>query len=613
MFGPIFERELITLPRRGKHYFGRVVFALSLFVLLCTAWLLMAGIQPIRNLGDFARFGSLVFQILGPLQLVILVCVAAIAGTISVAHEKDQKTLILLLMTSLRNSELVVGKAGGGFLIAMNLFLSGLPVLAMLTLLGGVSTSQVMLLAWVTVTTVAAATALGVIVAFWREKTFQAIAITILSVVLWVTACEIIARGFIGGVSPEIATILNPFRAAWILCQPMPPESIADSVGGLSFLCGSWMLLVTTVLLWRAIVMLRIWNPSREARPQAVEDEDDHVVTLATNEQQALTTDASVNQPNSKREVKAWKSRAPRPVWNNPILWREMRTWAYGRKVLIVRFAYLLLGVLVAAGLYQMQHAGELSSRSMMAQELIPSAAKLLAPFFVISLIIINALAVNSISNERDSQALDLLLVTEITPPSFLFGKLFGVLYVCKEMLLVPIALCVYLWSFNGISSENLVFTICGLIVLDFFVGMLGIHCGIIYFRSRTAIATSLGTVFFLFLGVVTCMLIMISFQGSFSRQLAPFLAIILGGGAGLYYALGNRNPSPAIALGAFALPFLTFFSITSFILRNQELTVFSVIAVAYGFTTLAMAIPALTEFDFALGRTPTAEDAEGG
>jgi hypothetical protein len=114
---------------------------------------------------------------------------------------------------------------------------------------------------------------------------------------------------------------------------------------------------------------------------------------------------------------------------------------------------------------------------------------------------------------------------------------------------------------------------------------------------------------FFLFLGIVTCMMIMLSFRGSFARQLPPFLAIILGGGTGLFIAMGNRNPSPAIALAAFGLPFLTFFAITSFILRNQELTVFLVTAVTYSFATLAMIIPALSEFDFAMGRSRTADE----
>ncbi len=96
-------------------------------------------------------------------------------------------------------------------------------------------------------------------------------------------------------------------------------------------------------------------------------------------------------------------------------------------------------------------------------------------------------------------------------------------------------------------NTENLLFTIGGLCVMNVFVAMLGIHCGMIYSQSRAAIAASLATVFFLFLGVVTCMLIMVSFRGSFGRQLAPFLAIILGGGTGLFMALGHRNPSPAI------------------------------------------------------------------
>ena len=61
------------------------------------------------------------------------------------------------------------------------------------------------------------------------------------------------------------------------------------------------------------------------------------------------------------------------------------------------------------------------------------------------------------------------------------------------------------------------------------------------------AISVSLGTLFFLLIGVATCMRIMIAFSGSFSFQLQPFLAAMLGGFVGLYLALGARNPSPAI------------------------------------------------------------------
>ena len=126
------------------------------------------------------------------------------------------------------------------------------------------------------------------------------------------------------------------------------------------------------------------------------------------------------------------------------------------------------------------------------------------------------------------------------------------------------------------------------------------------YSNSRTAIAVSLGTVFFLVARRGTCMRIMVSFSGSFQMQLWPFVGVILGGWAGLYVALGIRNPSLAIGVAAFACPAATFVAITSY-LNGQTLGVFTIATLAYGFATAAMLIPALFEFDVATGRTTDA------
>ena len=194
-------------------------------------------------------------------------------------------------------------------------------------------------------------------------------------------------------------------------------------------------------------------------------------------------------------------------------------------------------------------------------------------------------------TSERDAKALDLLLVSDLTPKEIVFGKLGGVLYNTKEMLLLPLLLCGYLWFVGAISLENVFYLAGGLIVLDCFVAMLGVHIGMNYENSRTAVGTSLGTVFFLFLGVATCIWMMIVFSGSFEAQLQPFLAFMVGGGVGLYVAIGARNPSAAIGFASFLCPFATFYAITSLLL-NQTLGVFLVIAVAYGFTTAAMLVP---------------------
>jgi ABC-type Na+ efflux pump permease subunit len=230
-----------------------------------------------------------------------------------------------------------------------------------------------------------------------------------------------------------------------------------------------------------------------------------------------------------------------------------------------------------------------------------------LVPLLLLSLVLVNAQAVTSLTSERDARALELLLVTDLTPVEIVFGKLGGVFYNTKEMVLLPLLLVGYLWIGGALSLENLLYLAGGLAVLYLFVAVLGIHAGMIYGNSRTAIAVSLGTVFFLFLGVATCIRMMVAFSGSFQSQLAPFLAFMLGGGLGMYVALGVRNPSTAIGVAAFLCPIATFYAITSFFL-NYTLAVFLVGAAAYGFTTAAMLIPAIYEFDVATGRTTIGE-----
>jgi ABC-type transport system involved in multi-copper enzyme maturation permease subunit len=575
------------------------------FAIISTTWLLLAGIQPVQNAGDLARFGVLIFQLIAPFQLFVLMFLGALSGVTAVSHEKDKQTLTLLLMTSLSNAEVVLGKIGSGLLQAFNALLSVAPILFLPCLLGGVSLEQSLSVVWITASTIVLTCTLGATIAFWREKTFQAIAVTLLSVGIWIVAGEAIRLGAVPGISAEVSTVISPLRAVWQVAQPI--ASAREELAPGAWSLGIWdhpikssmtLLIAAAFLMLLSILKLRVWNPNRERRKVSAEYSDQSTDGIDGSNQ------AVTQETEATRTIKSWKSRDPRPMWSNPILWREMRTWAYGKKVLIIRVAYLILAACVTFGLFQVARAGQGSYADRGYEEqLVAPAVSMLAPLMVFSLILINALAVNSVTNERDGGALDLLLVTEITSVDFIFGKILGVLYVMKEMVLVPILLLFIPWFYGGLSTENLIFSIIAMLVMDVFVCMLGIHCGMIYYQSRAAIGTSLGTVFFLFLGVATCMLIMLMFRGSFGRQLAPFLMIILGGGTGLYLAIGNRNPSPAIALTSFLLPFLTFFAITSFILRDQELTVFSTVVVSYAFATAAMLIPALSEFEFAFGR----------
>ncbi len=619
MIGPVFAREAAITPRRPRHFLYRTLYVTGLLLVMCTAWLIVTGTQVILNVGDMAHFGTVLFQILALLQLALVVFFAAMGTASNVCQEKDRRTLILLLLTRMSNVELVLGKLFASLLNIFFMLAAALPVFMLVTLFGGVSFMQVARVLGATLAAGLVAGSLGSTLALWREKTFQTLSMTALALVMWLGIWEAVALSLgdtqvLGLTGHAWATMFSPFRAVWSATYPATSGSalqqlLADEV--------TWFVvnsaIAASLLNLVAIVRVRVWNPSRELRPgQAERDEAASIWGVENDLAVEAAADRSADDVARDRHVDARGRRqksSSRQVWDNPILWREVCTWAYGRKVLIIRVVYLLLFAMAWAAIHLAVQAELAAGPQDEYATILPAATMPLALFGLVSLVIVNALAVTSITNERDGQSLDLLLVTDLSSREFVLGKLGGVFWVTKEMVLLPMALCVYLFARGVVDFENLCFLVGGLVTMNIFAASLGVHCGMTYANSRNAIGVSLGTVFFLFLGVAACMFMMVKFSSSFHNQLPPFLAAILGGGVGLYVALGIRNPSPAITLASLTLPFATFFAITSFLLRNQEMTVFLVVAVAYGFATAAMLVPAVYEFDIAMGRTKSAGD----
>jgi ABC-type Na+ efflux pump permease subunit len=626
IMGPVFSRELHVSPRRVSFFVYRSLYPTVLLALLGTAWLMLTGTQEIQTVGDMARFGGILFRILAPLQVAVVLFLSALLAASAVAQEKDRRTLTLLLLTRLTNGELVLGKLLAALLNVLVILAAGLPVFMFIMVLGGVSFPQVYRVSLVALATAVAAGSLGSTIALWRDRTFQSLAVAALVLVVWVGVGQALAGGVIGrqfaGIACETwAAGCSPLRAVWVAAQPsIPCDPGLGPLGHGVNLFLAVALLMAIGLNVAAMARIRVWNPSRHVQAPATPiDRSESIwgapddLSPATDVEAWQLVDDTAEAAGGKGAAtqvasRAGSSRRHREVWDNPILWRETQTRPYGHKVTAVRAGYLLLWAMVLLGLHGLLPAETWLDAGGPLAGLAPAAARGLVPLFFVSLVIINALAVTTITVERDGRSLDSLLVTDLSPPEFLFGKLGGVLWITKEMVIGPLLLCIYLWYQGGIALENLIYVTGGLLVLDIFVAVLGLHCGMTYTDSRTAIGASLGAVFFLFLGVVTCIVLMISFSGSFHGQLAPFLALNLGGSAGLYVSLGWRNPSPAIGWSSLLLPFLTFYAITSY-LEGYTLAVFLVIAATYGFATAAMVIPALSEFDVAMGRTTTAEE----
>ena len=565
--GPIFSREALTAPRSLRHFLIRSGYVAALFVLMYTAAQATFGWQDVRSVGDIARFGGLVFQLFSLVQLSLILFFALLFAAGSVAQEKDRQTLILLLMTDLRDRELVMGKLLASLLIVGVLLLVSVPVFALIYMLGGVGLDQI---AWSLTLCAAAALAAGswgALVAFWREKTYQTLAFGVLGLLLFLGVVEAVVA--LSGVESPIAgaaALFNPYRAMFRILAPLSESTGLDPVrvSALPSVLAMLGLAVAfnAITTWR----LRVWNPTRVMEITRKEEDSERL-----------------------------RARS-RTVWSNPVIWREIRTRAYGHRVALIKFAYIVLAAFAVAYLLR----GEAGTGLILG--MVSPIGFAFISLSLVSLMILNAQAVTALTSERDGKTLELLLVTDITAGEFIFGKLGGILYNTKEMLLVPIALAAWFaWS-GTVTWEHLLYLAIGYLVLVCFAAMLGLHSGLSYDNSRAAIANSLGTMFFLFIGIFIFIMLLVEAASSFFLQFQSFILFILVGSIALWASLSHRNPSQALAIAAFTLPFITFYALTEFLLGGS-LGVCLAIVAAYGFTTIAMLVPAISEFDLAFGR----------
>lgn len=583
--GPIFVREALTAPRRLSHYLMRSGFVAGLLVLFYSIRQATIGFQDVLFAGDVASFSAMTFKVFALLQLTLGMFFATVFTASSVAQEKDRKTLILLLMTDLRNHELAIGKLLASLLIVGVLLTTSIPVFCFLKLLGGITWSQIVWAEAVVGSAALAAGCWGCFVAFWRDKTFQTLAISVLGIVLFV----LVSYGLGIFVNPQLA-LASPYAGLMSVLDPVAQNVIGPMVVS-AFPTVSTLLTLSLVLSVITITQLRRWNPSREMQ-QSV-DESTVVSSISGDRVE------SEEIKNSASALPA-KPRVHRVVWDSPIIWREMRTRAYGRRMIWIKLAYLTLTLLIAGSAI---FGGTSDSTLVLGMVTAPAFAFL--GIGILSLILTNAQAVTSITNERDGGTLDILLVTDLRPHEFILGKIGGAVWNAREMILMPLLMILAMTLLSRVPTltpENVLYVSIAWLVLNIFAVTLGIHAGLTYQNSRTAIGHSLGTMFFLFIGIFIFMLLLVEARSSFAIQLQSFILFIGFGSLGLYSSLTYRNPSGALTLASIMLPFLTFYAITDFLLGGNMGVCFW-ICVAYGFTAVAMMIPAMNDFDIALGR----------
>jgi ABC-type transport system involved in multi-copper enzyme maturation permease subunit len=177
--GPIFNVELLTSARRTRYFMVRAIYALVLLVALGLVYQSWAISLSYRDGGpdihSIADLSAAFFGVFSVIQLLAVTALgpALVAGTI--ATERERRTIEYLFASSLSNAEIVLGKLAARLVHVVYLVLAGVPILALMMLLGGIAPEALLSLTIITLVTVLAVSTLSIAISVWSPRARDAV------------------------------------------------------------------------------------------------------------------------------------------------------------------------------------------------------------------------------------------------------------------------------------------------------------------------------------------------------------------------------------------------------------------------------------------------------
>lgn len=500
VFGPILLHDLVRSARRGRQPLLRTVYLsalLAMLFLLYVDWFgggwssRPTGTGPgwvtYRNLEQFdapspswtnqtlspakmAQFAEAFFVTFMKVQFVVLALItpACVAGAI--AEEKERQTLDFLLATELKPREIVLGKTLSRLLYLGLVLLTGLPVLGMVQLLGGVDPQMVLQGFAITGLTVLGLTGVSILMSVLFARPRTAILMTYGAAGLYYLFATV-AHGLTNG--KELGSkVLNAGNvlSGLDLFDTVSVQRVPPALGDRSFLWYYALFHTVLALVCVALALVLL-------RPLA-------------------TRQASRKSGRSFR-ITFMPRRRPRVRGSDPMLWKELHAeplFRLGRYSMAVVGSLLyglgLLGLFVFALLFAL---GWTTARL---PEAMNTGVRLLGtPLACLTLLSVAVRAATSISAERDRQTLDSLLSSPLRSAAIVKAKWLGSLLSVRRLGYYLLAMWVIGMLTGGLSPLGFVLLLGAWLVYAAFLTSLGLTFSLYCKNATRATLWTLGTI----------------------------------------------------------------------------------------------------------------------
>lgn len=343
---PILLRVIRSGGRRQRDLLIRSGYLGLLIAVVLISLLASAGSQS-QDLSQLAKASASLFQKMSLLQLALVALLAPIFTAGAITQEKDSQTYNILLSTPLTNGQIVLGSLFSRLFFIIALLISGIPIFSITQIFGGVANHSILFSFAIAAATAFVTGALAIAIATFKVGTRRTIFGFYLFITLYLTGLfgmdllDVFHPADLYGtpIATSWLTGLNPFlslRVAFHDPQYLPPPITSLPTNLQTWPVGwylssphtfyiAFMFTLSALLVIPSILLLR-----RVAQS---------------------TTTPRLWILQKLRLSAGDRARKPRPVWSNPIAWREARTKASATRASFLRYAFIAAGLIGAVAL----------------------------------------------------------------------------------------------------------------------------------------------------------------------------------------------------------------------------------------------------------------------
>jgi len=466
---PIIQRELLSMLREPRTLLLQVALVVGLALLVMLRW-------PSEGQVDLTGSQSIqVLRIFGYGLLVGLILLSPIFPATSFVRERQQGTLILLLMTPMSRLQMLWGKIAAACGFILLLVVLSLPAAAACYTMGGVGLGQVVFIYAVLVSVAIQYASLGLLVGTYAGSTDASLRITYGLMLL-------LAVGSLGPHQFLQAQLAGPLALAidWLRClSPVPAMlELLGQIGvaergtqGAGNLTGRYL-----VLAWGSALLCLGWTFSR--LNQRIFDK--------AHDKGTMTEDRTAGQRAYRRFMFLYDPQRRRkliPGWINPVLVKEFRTRRFGRTHWILRlFAVCLvlsLGLMLAI------------TRSSETWGVVTLGAIVVLLQMALVILLTPSLACGLVSGELESGGWPLLQMTGIHPLRIVIGKLMSVFWTLFMVLLATLPACAVMILIDKTQAERLAWMLVTVALTATWAVLLSAAVSSCFRRTAPATATA--------------------------------------------------------------------------------------------------------------------------